>query len=298
MKTNAALTESLLEVAWRQWTALGVAGAVAPATAAIGLEELLLLTATLSDDDPRLRDEALDWCVSFGSLVAKPRLKTLLAASPALTRAAFAPFAAAYQSLTDRTWPGAGAASGVEVRTTGKSRLGDLSQPALINLRTRRLFGVGARADLLTALLASEETSWSAPELTYVGYTRRNIAQILDDLADAGLLRSRRVRTQVRFEWRQREHLERLVGPLPSRFPRWFEWERVMTKACELAVRECGTATAVLGIEAHKLLVSLESDLAALRVQAPMLSNRPSEAWDEFGAWITQLADEYAEDAS
>lgn len=293
MKTSSALTESLLEVAWRQWTALGVAGVAAPATAAIDLEELLLLTATLSDDDPRLRDEALDWCGKHGQLVAKPRLKTLLAGSSVSTRAAFAPFAGAYQSLTGGTWPGA-VASTIELRASGKSRLGDLSQPALVNLRMRRLFGVGARADVITALLGNFASSWSAPELVYVGYTRRNIAQILDDLTDAGLLESRRLRAQVRFKWRQRKHLERLVGPLPSRFPRWPELMRVMTSARELAQRAGDTSATVVGIEAHRLLASLESEFASLDVDVPVLSNKPAEAWNQFESWSTKLADSFA----
>lgn len=64
------LDENLAHLAWSLWTEIGVAGlerkhqsfAVAP-------EELIMLTSIISDFDPRLRDEALDWCCKYNSFV-------------------------------------------------------------------------------------------------------------------------------------------------------------------------------------------------------------------------------------
>lgn len=78
MTARASLVEQLLDLAWSHWAALGVAGSVQAAEVPVDLEALLLLTAELAAEDPRLRDEALDWCSRFHGFASKPRLKQLL----------------------------------------------------------------------------------------------------------------------------------------------------------------------------------------------------------------------------
>ena len=56
MTASSDIQERLLDLTWRQWTELGVAGVKPYASVAIGLEELLLLTAAVAEADPRLRD--------------------------------------------------------------------------------------------------------------------------------------------------------------------------------------------------------------------------------------------------
>lgn len=90
MNSNLTITDKLIQLAWQQWSALGVAGTNACDTVAIDLEALLLLTGVVSDSDPRLHDEALDWCSECGHLISRPRLKQLLTAATSETRDAFA----------------------------------------------------------------------------------------------------------------------------------------------------------------------------------------------------------------
>lgn len=68
-----------LELLWRQWCALGVAGSVPAASAArlIDLDALVLATSSLARRDPRLFDEALDWLSHYGFLVNLQRVKNL-----------------------------------------------------------------------------------------------------------------------------------------------------------------------------------------------------------------------------
>lgn len=70
---------AILELLWRQWCALGVAGS-APAASAerlIDLDALVLATSSLGRRDPRLFDEALDWLSWYGFLVNQQRVKNL-----------------------------------------------------------------------------------------------------------------------------------------------------------------------------------------------------------------------------
>src|SRR5688572_17372885 len=142
MTPRASLIERLLDVAWAQWSALGVYGATSPSTLAVDLEALMILTTELAEADPRLRDEALDWWVRNARFSSKPRLKQLLKLSTATAQARFAPFARALADHAGGTWPGADTGERWPVRLSGKSRGPDLEHPALIRLKLRALFGV------------------------------------------------------------------------------------------------------------------------------------------------------------
>ena len=73
--------EGVLNLLWRQWCSLGVAGHSEPAREAylIDPEALLLATTSLGRYDPRLFDESLDWLTGYGSLINLQRLKNLQA---------------------------------------------------------------------------------------------------------------------------------------------------------------------------------------------------------------------------
>ncbi len=294
MTASQQIESQLLDLAWRQWTELGVAGTKPYGQVAVGIEELLLLTAALADADPRLRDEALDWCAKFGRFVSKPRLKNLLRSVSPRASASFATFAASHNATTHAGWPGDEGGKAVGVRLSGKSKLGNPARPALLNLRLRTLFGVGARADVLAALLSAEAPHVSAADLAYLGYTKRNIAQVLDDLALSGLVRSQRVRNQVRFSWKRRQELEALIRPLPGRIPRWPNLIRVLIGLHELTQKVAGMPETVAGIEAVKFLEVARSDLESLGIEPMQPSARPAATWPRFIRWATKLARDVA----
>lgn len=158
------------------------------------------------------------------------------------------------------------------------------------------LFGVGARADVLTALLGSASPNWSAPDLTYVGYTRRNIAQVLEELAASGTLRARRGRNQLRFEWVRGEGLAALVEPLPIRFPRWPEMLGFLTDVRGLISCTSKLSPLVAGIEARKLLAAAEKNLMVLGPETPAPTNNPIEDWSRFQDWALGLTEEVVQD--
>lgn len=73
------LQESVLNLLWRQWSALGVAAhATGRADAAVlDPEALLVFTARFARCDQRLYDLVLNWLLVYESLVNLPRLKAL-----------------------------------------------------------------------------------------------------------------------------------------------------------------------------------------------------------------------------
>jgi hypothetical protein len=269
MDPRSALVEQLLDLAWSHWSALGVAGATAAATDPVDLESLLILTAELAPEDPRLRDEALDWCSQFHGFVSKPRLKQLLRRSPPSAQAAFVTFANALERHAGDNWPGANGRANGPTALSGKSRLPPLTLPALISLRLRALFGVGARADLIGALICRPSGDFGAADLVYVGYSKRNVAAALDALAAAALFRTARVGNRLRFCWQRHSTLSALLDPLPALIPRWSISMRVMSRFLDLLTRTKGKSERLYAVEATRCLQHLAVDLQALGYEAP-----------------------------
>ncbi len=290
MKPREALVEHLLELAWQQWTLLGVRGTVAyRVDAAIGLEELIVLTAVLADEDPRLRDESVDWCRQFGHFVSKPKLKASLKASSSSVKHAFAPFGEALDTSPDAGWPAASASPAVAGKPY-KASAPDLELAALIGLRLRALFGVGSRADVLCAVLPWSTQTFTASDLVFIGYTKRSVAQTLESLAAGGLLRSSYVGNRRVFSWRSRPAFQKLVGPLPASYPRWGSIFRTFEALLTLFTRVAGKSPRLAGVEAAKVLQAYAFDLEELGFVPPK-SGSPEVTWNALVEWTLAEAE-------
>jgi hypothetical protein len=287
MAARATLVGQLLDFAWSQWAALGVAGSIRAAEVPVDLEALFLLTAEMAAEDPRLRDEALDWCSRFHGFASKPRLKQLLRRSPPSAQAAFGPFAAALERYAGTPWPGASGAASVPTSLSGKSRLPALNRPALLSLRLRALFGVGARADIIGAVLSRGSEDFGAADLVFIGYSKRNLAEALDMLAAAGLFRTTRTGNRVRFSWYRREQLCALLAPVPDVIPVWSAPLRVMSGFLDLLTRIETKSDRLVAVEAARCLRQLADDLQALGVEAPDLPTTTREALSN---WIVSTS--------
>lgn len=282
MAARASLVELLLDLAWSHWAALGVAGSVRAADVPVDLEALLILTGELADEDPRLREEALDWCSRFHGFASKPRLKQLLRRSPPSAQSAFGRFAGVLEHHAGVRWPGSSGAGPVPTSLSGKSRLPALTEPALLSLRLRALFGVGARADIIGAVLSRPSEDFGAADLVFVGYSKRNLAEALDMLAAAGLFRTRRTGNRVRFSWHRRDQLSALLAPVPDLIPVWSSTLRVMSGFLDLLTRMQGRSDRLAAVEAARCLRQLSGDLQALGVEPPDLPAMTREALSDW----------------
>jgi len=73
------ILDSLLDLLWRQWTAIGVSGyGNAEESKVVDPEALLLLTLTVARYDARLFDEVLDWLETNGDYLNVQRLQNLV----------------------------------------------------------------------------------------------------------------------------------------------------------------------------------------------------------------------------
>ena len=78
-KFKQALLDAVLELLWKQWTQLGVAGQInAKNNFVLDPEALLIFSAYFARFDQRLYDLIIDWLQCNGASINLPRLKALL----------------------------------------------------------------------------------------------------------------------------------------------------------------------------------------------------------------------------
>lgn len=266
---STILLEWCLDLAWSLWAELGVSGwQRRHSSFAINPEPLILYTAGLGDADPRLRDEATDWCVQYGRYVSAVRLRNLLASASQETHTAFGTLAATVNAHARLNWPAA--TTPRPYRPTRRSMVTDFCRPALVVLRLRAMFEVGARGELVGVLLSRPSAWLSASDLApEAGYTKRNVAEALDSLRMAGVLDVRYIRNTMRFRLAQPEHWQAAIGEIPEYFPRWAPLLRALWEVVNYERRLPGLEPIVAAVEAHRTRRQIVPDLQLAGIAVP-----------------------------
>lgn len=273
--------------------ARGIWVAAEPHLARHGPEHLILFTSFLGDEDPRLREESTDWCITYGRYVSAARLKNLLAQDGPEVQEDFGRFAATVNAHSNLRWPGA--THPRRFARTGRSEVPDFRRPSLIVLRLRALFGVGARAEIVRAFVADPSASLSAADLaSEAGYTKRNVAEEADALRMAGLLEAIRLRNQLRYRLTHPADLMNLLEELPSSFPRWRSIFRIFEHLLRTAQDAEALPASVRSVEAAKVLHDLEGHLRIVETRAPALDPGEEDLWDRLERWSVQLTEAWA----
>lgn len=223
MDFKATFLQSLLDLLWRQWTTLGVAGHGGHEHRVIDPDALLLATCVFGRYEARMFDEMLDWLEVNGWCINVQRVRSLLkkyrcgcerviacvgalqargaatakwrrlslSTEPAQTGADLEPLfylpEGRPQPMFGRSEPhfaGYGLHRGsLELRHLTQPTNPEL--PANLLFRLRALFGVNARADILAYLLTHEDGH--PPEMArQTGYFPKTIQMTLAEMAGSG----------------------------------------------------------------------------------------------------------------
>jgi DNA-binding transcriptional ArsR family regulator len=280
------LVESSLDLAWTQWTALGVRGVQRPPETAVDLESLLLFTAGLASRDPRLYDEACDWCTRYGlRFVAIGRLRNLARNFTAHTRDAFGRMAATINANSSTRWPTAEAAE--KIKLSGKSQLAPFDTHGASLLRLRCVFGTSPRAEVVLALLTAAASTWSsASKFVDLGYQKAAILRTLDELALGGLLESRRDGNRNLYRLAGSD-LRKLLHPLPARHGGWHLALPLLDRALRIDEQFGRAAPIARAVEATRFLEEHADTLKVLDAPPPTLRDE-DRYWDELALWLAQ----------
>jgi hypothetical protein len=281
------IDDGLIDLAWSLWTELGVAGTFRRhENCLISLEELIILTAVIADSDPRLRDEALDWCVRYHHLVSISRLKTLVKKMGSPILESFSIFSSTLNTMAPSNWPIFSGVTPLKCIPSGKSILPNLNAPALLQLRLRTFFGVGARADLFTYFLTENKNDFTASDVVTIGYSKRSLADLLDQLVQSGFLVSTIIRNQKKYELVKSEQLKRVVGELPEVAPPWYQiLELLIPLRKDLhQSKEKGVTTQVVMVRSD--LERMKNLLALVHLSPPSLDTDLDRYWKIFSEWL------------
>lgn len=298
---EGSLAEQELKLLWGAWVELGVSSwQRTHGNWVVDPEPLIIRTATVGDVDPRLRDEALDWCIHYSRYVSRVRLRNLLRDLPESSLEAWGRFAATVNAHATVRWPGG--TQKLRYKITGRSSLDSLERPSRAWIRLRAMFGLGARTEILRFFLAQPQRDASAiPRRATVsaiaesaGYAKRNVADECDILEKAGLLNIRQVRNRFYYSLAREVELRQLVGPMADVRP---DWTAVLRVTSTLGALEASARTLpikALMVEAHRAAETLDDVLDDLGIEnRPTLTN-PDSYWTEVRDFATELLSNWA----
>ncbi len=231
--------ENVLDFLWRQWSALGIAGAARTEDIwAIDPEALLVFSLEITRYEPRLFDEILDWIVVNGRWIDNQRLRGILrhrSETAGRLLSAVASFVSEEAGTYERKWKSFASLHkyslniGPEIlfrtkegspypepRSASKSFLDygflrgpvsirKMSRPVPIAPRSnirfllRALFGIGSRAECILYLL-THEAGHPSEIAQAIGISLMGARNTLIDLSESGLILTR-IRGKRRIEY-------------------------------------------------------------------------------------------------
>jgi len=252
------LKEGLVNFVWQQWCRMGVSGTSPSGNAwVIDPELLLTFTSEIGRHDARLFDEAVDWLAINGAWINTQRVSAIMKQDGTGCREVIGAMAA-WMCDRDKSmkWRGiagrhkadlcdppeflfrtvpANALSVIEhadphfeqyglmrevVQTRNMVQPVNMSDPVNIIFRSRALFGINIRADVIVYLLTTEG-GHARRIAALLGFNHMRVQKVLTGLADAGVV-SVRIDGKAKHYRIDRERWAPILCPEQS--PCWVNW--------------------------------------------------------------------------
>ena len=287
MRGADSLRDALLERLAAQWVALGVPVTGPADDTFLDLEALVVATALVGRDEPRVYEGALDWCARYGTAVNAARLK-VVAGEIGGDPAALAEFAALVAGAGGPRWPVAGGRS-LPHQQRATMQVPDLRSPALLAWRLRLAFGVAARADILAVLASSPDQAYPLADLAWLTRsTKRNVAVAVQALATAGVVEVDRVGNQQRIRLTRHAGFRDWLGRAPAPLADWTA--RYAVVVVVLGFDGTATSPVVRAIEARALVERLLPAIRRADLPAPDTTKLGEAFGAAFDSWREALA--------
>jgi DNA-binding transcriptional ArsR family regulator len=295
-RSRSAFIDRVLDLCWGAWAELGVSGwARTHADWAIDPEPLIIFTAAIGNEDPRLRDEATDWCIHYWRYVSRVRLRNLRNRdADEEFHDAWGEFAGTVNAHASVTWPGASEGR-LSYRTTGRSQLRALSEPSLVYLRMRSMFGLSARTEILRHFLF-HRYDWSTTSqlARLTAYTKRNVAEECEALERADVLALRVEGNRFYYSLARRKALREFVGDMADVRPHWPFLFNVITSVLDLDSSSRSLSRDALDVEARRTIRDIAEYLEVLELEPPPL-RKGAGAADDVLTWAADFLETLGE---
>ena len=295
-------TEGVLNFVWRQWCRMGVAGSVGQAGPwVIDPESLLAFTTEVARHDARMFDEVMDWLVKNGHWINTQRLSTVAHQDNVGDKAVLGAIASwmaeqdksmKWRGLAQRTVPAARtpeetlfrSAAGKSmvksertdahfqryglrretVRTRGMTQSVNMKDPANIMFKSRAVFGIGIRADVMAYMMTTDGAHPRDVART-LGYNHMRVQEVLVGLAEAGVAFVRPVGRTKQYGIDRDKWRSVLMGEQVSA-PHWVNW-RALTRGLTVlwrgawAIQEARADAYIFSSKMRAAMQSARNDL-------------------------------------
>lgn len=279
------------------FTELGVPGVVRHHQGiALDPEPIVVAAPALFELDPRLRDQVYGWCATHAGRLSVSRLQGLSRDLPEPAGKAFHELAATLRQHAKVRWPDDGEPPWPRAPAVKPRRL-PLERPSLLRFRARALCGVGARADVISELIARSDRWTRASDLADLGFSKRAIAGILAELAEAGLAKQLVEGNALTFQLSHPELLVELLGAHDLSYPPWRRIVTTVLLLLELPSIE-DASPAVRRVEANNRREALRRLADQTRLDAPPPTRGRPDAWEALMSWATGVAVAFADGSS
>ncbi len=276
------IRSAILDTVWTIWAEAGVSGwRRASRATAIDIEPLIVFTTHVGQADPRLRDEATDWCIRYGQLVSKVRLKNVLKLG--LAGASFDEFAATVNAYSTLSWPTT--ASRPRRFSPSLKSKADLSRATLLQLRARAIFGVAARAEILALYAMEPAAILTLSQLAErIHFGRRITVDAAEALSAARILRPVEGVPARAYALLKSDELRALLAPMPERTILWTDVFVVLSAVWDIALSN-EKDQMLRAVDTAKRLTDV--DRSVFRASLPHVPKiDPTEdGWTRFTEW-------------
>ncbi len=258
-----------LEFCTGVWVELGVSGWERTHQRwMIDAENLIVWTSRISIYDPRLRDEALDWCIHNWKHISQVRLRNIVSTQSLEDVEKWASFAGTVNKHASISWPFAG--ESISYNVTGKSRLRPFSEPSLLALRMRANFGISARTEVLQHFFLQPERSLTAAMLSQAtNYAKRNVSEACEAMVAGGILSSTLSGNRFYYRLTSSEFLQAIAGELPQIRPNWNALVKILDGLVGISQKESESSQGAFIVQIHDLFDDLVSYIDVLGLERP-----------------------------
>lgn len=234
-QVQTRIAETIVDILWRQWRAIGAAAAGEDARLVVDPEVLLLASLAMRGYEPRLDAAMADWLATGSALISTQRLKNLAPRFPASgSDALYRVAEVSFHRGRDHRWRRLAEerASSTDATTREpsprlKSAGPAIRSPSAFLLRVRTAFGHGIKPDLLAVLHGTAFAEDINSFVATLGYRRNPVHLALNDLDSSGVVRRVPIPTGTGFT------LQRPLFPEPEIAP-WGWWNEIL--GCLVAV--------------------------------------------------------------
>lgn len=238
--------------------------------------------------------------MEFAPLISATRLANLQERANNATRERLRDVAAivsAHSSVrwslgnTARALPATPSKDELRFVSTNRSRLESLGGASRLSLRLRAILGVGARAEIVKALLEPAGSPRSSADLAEeTAFKKRYLASSLEMMQKGGVVDGQKVRKEIRFRLDRVNAWRELLGETPDVWPRWVHILPLLTDVVDALDRVERLSPRLQAVELHQVAESLLPLLKKARLCPP----RDGSLADRLRPWFENVAFELA----